>query len=134
MLLFGSNSSVSRISIELVINGVDILPAQLVRHLSPLTIRKIINSMPISGILHKFGDSFIYFQTDIKMGSEKSIGQFKKGDIAFSPQSSIFCIFLRDSITAQKFNLVGHMISSNLDILSSIKMGDQMTLRKSEIF
>lgn len=133
-MLSGSNSSVSRVSIELVTNEVNILIAELVRHLSPLTIRKIINSMPVSGILHRFGDSFIYFQTDIKMGPEKSVTRFKGGDIAFSPQSSIFCIFLKESKTAQKFNLIGHVVSSNLDVISSIKTGDQMTIRKSEKF
>ena len=134
MLLSAANSSVSRVSIELVINEVNTLKAELVRHLSPLTVRKIINSIPVSGILHRFGDSFIYFQTDIKMGPEKSVTQFKAGDIAFSPQSSIFCIFLKECKTAQKFNLIGHVMSCNLDVFSSTKTGDQMIIRKLEKF
>jgi hypothetical protein len=113
-----------------VINEINIIPAELVRHLSPLTIRKMINSIPISGILHKFGDTFIYFQTGIKIGPEKSVSHFKRGDIAFSAQSSLFCIFLKDCTTAQKFNLVGRLILSNLDVFSSIRIGDQMTVRK----
>jgi len=129
-----SNYSVSRISIELVINERNVLAAELVRHLSPLTIRKMINSIPASGILHKFGDSFVYFQIDMKIGPEKSVSQFRKGDIAFSPQSSIFCIFLKECTTIQKFNLMGHLVSNNLDVFSSLKIGDRMTVRKAEKF
>lgn len=126
----GSSYSISRIPVDLVINEVNIIHAEIVRHLSPLTIRKLINSIPVSGILHRFGDSFIYIQTDIKTGPEKPVNQFKMGDIAFSPQSGIFCVFLRDSTIAQNFNLIGRIISSKLDVFSSIKTGDQMAVRR----
>ena len=123
--------SVSRIPIELTLNDNEVVIAELVRHLSPLTIRKVINSIPISGIIHEFGDSFIYIKTDFEIGSEKGSSQFNRGDIAFSPSNGFICVFIRKSVIAQKFNLIGRVLSNNLDLFLSIHTGDRLSIKKS---
>lgn len=125
------SQSVSRIPIELTLNEDEVVIAELVRHFSPLTIRKVINSIPISGIIHEFGDSFIYIKTDFETGAEKASNQFNRGDIAFSPSSGFICVFMRKSVIAQKFNPIGRVLSNNLDIFHSIDTGDRLSIKKA---
>lgn len=123
------SQSVSRISIQILINNEDVIEAELVRHLSPLTIRKIVNSLPLNGIIHRFADSFVYLQTDIMTGSEKSQSQFKTGEIAFAPANGFLCIFLRDSKIAQRFNPLGKINSNQIQRFNFTKVGDQISIK-----
>ena len=128
-----AGTSVSRIELQLIICDEKILTAEFKRHLSPLTINKLINRMPISGLVNKYRDEFVYIKTDLDIGVEKPRNYFSRGDIAFSAAGNFVSMFLKDSIVAQKFNLLGIITSNNLELLVSTKAGDIITMRKIAI-
>jgi len=128
-----ADASVSRIEIQLLINDKHIINAEFKRHFSPLTIKKLINIMPISGLISKYNEKFVYIKTNLEIGVEKPANYFKKGNIAFSPSGNFISVFLKDTSIAQKYNLLGITTSDNLDLLSSVGAGDKLTFRKSEI-
>ena len=123
-------ASVSRIELQLVICDKKVLNAEFKRHFSPLTINKLVSRMPISGLISKYNDNFIYVKTDIDIGVEKPVKTFSRGNIAFSPSGSFIAVFLKNSAMAQKFNLLGNITSDNLDLLIPVTTGDVITIRK----
>lgn len=123
--------SVSTIPIIIELNQASELKGEFKRHLSPLTIKKLLSAFPIDGRINSFDGKFIYIQVGLQLGSEKSINTFKKGDLAFSPLGNFLCIFLDDAILNQKMNLLGGVTSDNVDILRSFKVGDYLSLKKS---
>lgn len=126
-------ASVSRIEIQLLINDRHVINAEFKRHFSPLTIKKLISIMPFSGLISKYNEKFVYIKTDLDIGVEKPVNNFKKGNIAFSPSGNFISVFLKETSIAQKYNLLGIVTSDNLDLLSSVIVGDKLTFRKSEI-
>ncbi len=128
-----AGASVSRIEIQLLINDRHVINAEFKRHFSPLTIKKLISMMPISGLISKYNEKFVYIKTDLDIGVEKPVNNFKKGNIAFSPSGNFISVFLKETSIAQKYNLLGIVTSDNLDLLSSVIVGDRLTFRKSEI-
>ena len=123
--------SVSRIPIKIELNQARELEGEFRRHLSPLTIKKLINLFPLFGSINRYDGKFIYIQIELQLGSEKPTGSFKKGDIAFSPLGNFLCIFISDASMDQKLNLLGKVTSDNIDILQSFKVGDYLSINKS---
>ncbi|CAN5738149.1 hypothetical protein BH23THE1_BH23THE1_03640 [soil metagenome] len=123
--------SVSRIPIKIELNHENELKGELRRHLSPLTIKKLLSLFPIYGRINRYDGKFIYVQVDVQLGSEKPVLSFKKGDLAFSPAGNFLCIFLCDATLKQQLNLLGRVTSDNIDILQSFKVGDYLSITKS---
>ncbi len=123
--------SVSTIPIIIELNQAFKLKGEFKRHLSPLTIKKLLSAFPISGRINSYDGKFVYIQVGLQLGSEKPINIFKKGDLAFSPLGNFLCILLDDAILNQKLNLLGRVTSDNVDILRSFKVGDYLSLKKS---
>ena len=123
--------SVSTIPIIIELNQAFKLKGEFKRHLSPLTIKKLLSAFPISGRINSYDGKFVYIQVGLQLGSEKPINIFKKGDLAFSPLGNFLCILLDDAILNQKLNLLGRVTSDNVDILGSFKVGDYLSLKKS---
>ncbi len=122
--------SVSRIPINLSINEIGHIYGELIRFLSPFTIKKISESLPISERINKFQDKYIYLKVKIQLGYEKPTKDFKKGDIAFSPISNSICIFLEDVANFQQLNPMGIIKSMDIKYFSNIRPGDILTIRK----
>ena len=120
--------SVSRLALDLEIIGKGSARCELVRHLAPTTSRSILTSLPVQGRAHRFGESFVYFETGIVIGSEKQRTQFKRGDVALLVANGSVCIFLKDG-TAQAMNPLGRVIEG-LQIIESTGPGDVMLLKK----
>lgn len=127
----GSNglSSVSRLSLEIEVIGRESVPCEIVRHLAPITARSILTSLPMQGLVHRFGEAFVYFETGLVIGSEKQRTTFKRGDIGLLVSNGSICVFLKDS-TAQPMNPLGH-ITGDLQPLQSVRPGDVLKLKKS---
>ncbi|HEU5119763.1 MAG TPA: cyclophilin-like family protein [Candidatus Nitrosocosmicus sp.] len=125
-----AGASVSRIELQLVVCDKKVLNAEFKRYFSPLTINKLVSRMPISGLINKYDDNFIYVKTDLDIGVEKPVNTFSRGNIAFSPSGSFIAVFLKNSTLAQKFNLLGNITSDNLDLLITVTTGDVITIRK----
>ncbi len=120
--------SVSRIPMIVQILDKGVAPCELIRHLSPLCIRMILNSLPLQDRIHKFSESIIYVETRLAIGAEKQKTQFKRGEIAFMTSNSSICIFIKDSVITP-MNPIG-IVKSNLEIIESTHSGDIMVLKK----
>lgn len=120
--------SVSRIPMIVQILDKGVAPCELIRHLSPLCIRMILNSLPLQDRIHKYSDSIIYIETRLVIGAEKQKTHFKRGDIAYMTSNSSICIFTKDTVMAP-MNPIG-VVKSNLEIIESTQSGDIMILKK----
>jgi uncharacterized protein len=124
-------SSVSRIPILITLNNEIMMEGELIRHLSPLTIKKILNHLPINQLINNFQRKFIQLKLDLDVGVEKPQSKFKKGDIAFSSISNSIYIFLTDYVHSQKqFSHIGYIKTQNLDELIKTKAGDILSIQK----
>jgi len=122
--------SVSRIPILLSINNVIDIEGELVRHLSPLTIKKILGCLPISQLVINFQNKYIQVSIELNIGIEKPKNIFKKGDIAFSPISNSICIFLNDYYHNNQLNHIGFVKNDDLEKLKKTKAGDILNIRR----
>ena len=77
------SGTVSKVDVNLEINGNAKISCQLKRHLSPITVGLITRMLPLEGNVHQMGRSIIYFETGINSGIERKRTDIKKGDIAF---------------------------------------------------
>ena len=126
----GSAGSVSRMTLEIEIPGRGSVSCELVRHLAPTTSRSIVNSLPLQGRIHRYGEFFAYFETGLVIGAEKQKSVFKRGEVAFLVSNGSVCVFLKDTTTsAQAMNPLGK-VTGSLEPIESTKPGDVMILRK----
>lgn len=125
-------TSVSRIPIAIILNSDIEINGELVRYLAPLTIRSIVNNLPISQLINNFQNKFIYVKMDLGMGVEKPANKFKKGDIAFSPISNSICIFIEDYDHNQRLSHIGYIKNESLHDLLKTKTGDILTIKKAD--
>ena len=124
-------SSVSRIPILITLNNSVKMDGELIRHLSPLTIKKVLNHLPINKLINNFQNKFLQLKLELDIGLEKPQSSFKKGDIAFSSISNCIYIFLEDYTHSQKqFSHMGFIKTQNLDELIKTKAGDILTIQK----
>jgi uncharacterized protein len=121
-------SSVSRIPVIIQISNKGMAACEMIRHLSPLCVRIILNSLPIQDRIHKISESITYIETKLTIGAEKQKTHFKRGDIAYMTSNSSICIFTKDSVVTP-MNHIG-IIKSNLEIIEATQSGDVMTLKK----
>jgi len=125
-----SISSVSRIPILITLNKREKLEGELIRHLSPLTVRKILYCLPISQLVNNFYNKYLQIKLDLNIGIEKPQSKFKRGDIAYSPSSSSIYIFLTEYTQSQQyFSHVGY-IKTNMGKLEKTKAGDIISIQK----
>ncbi|GAI95441.1 unnamed protein product, partial [marine sediment metagenome] len=100
--------SISRKPIKILIEGLGEAEGELIRFLAPRTVSAIIHKLPLGGraaILNKK----IYFQTNIRIGKEKSKRNVSSGTIAYWPMANALCIFYEDSISYGPVNIVGQV-------------------------
>ncbi len=124
-------TSVSRVPILITLNNNLKLEGELVRHLSPLTIKKILINLPISQLINNFQNKIIQLKLDLDIGVEKPLTKFKKGDIAFSSISNYLCIFITDYTHKQQLSHIGFIKSNNIDELLKTKAGDVISIQRS---
>ena|SRR5215210_2819563 len=124
-------TSVSRIPIAIILNSEIKIEGELIRYLSPLTVKRIVNNLPLSQLINNFQNKFLYVKLDLGIGVEKPINKFKKGDIAFSPISNSICIFIEDYNHNQQFNHIGYIKNESLHELLKTKTGDILTIKKA---
>ena len=124
--------SVSKVDVILEIKGKSQLKCELKRHLAPRTVGSIIRSFPIEGNAHLMGNSFVYIETKINVGSERQRMQFKKGDIAFMASNGSVCLFLNDTDSTKPLTPIGKIVS-NFDALNEVKSGDVFLMTQAGV-
>jgi len=102
---------------------------QVFKHLSPVTLTKIVREVPITGRVNFYEKDFAYILTNVVAGEEKSRKEFSKGQIAFMPSGSSICFFLRDIRSYKPMNPLGE-VTQGMEILESLKRGDSIEIER----
>ena len=103
--------------------------ANLFKHLSPITLTKIVRDVPINGRVNFYEREFAYILTNVVAGEEKSRKEFKKGQIAFMPSGSSICFFLQDIRSYKPMNLLGEVVQG-MEVLEACRRGDSIEIEK----
>jgi uncharacterized protein len=119
--------SVSRLPLILEILGKGFAQCEIIRHLSPLSVKIILKALPLQDRVHKYGDKLVYIETGLTIGAEKQKTQFKRGDIAYMTSNGSICVFIKDSLITP-MNPIG-IVKSNLEVIEATQTGDIMILK-----
>ena len=122
-----NRGSISRIPVRLEVLNKGFSECEMIRYLSPLSIRIILKALPLQDRIHKFADKLIYIETGLIIGAEKQRTQFKRGDIAYMTSNGSICIFIKDSVV-MPMNPIG-IVKSNLALIEASQIGDIMILK-----
>jgi len=120
--------SISRIPIRLVVDDVGNAEGELIRIRSPRTVDAILRSIPMEGRAALWQEE-VYFDIPVKMGGEKSSPIVKKGDLAYWPMGSAFCIFWGETQPYSPVNIIGKVIK-NLELFEHVKSGLKIKIEK----
>jgi uncharacterized protein len=120
--------SVSHVPIRFVIDGVGEAEGEIVRFSSPRTADAIIRHLPIEGMAALWQEE-VYFDIPVKMGSEKAKATVEKGNLAYWPMGSAFCIFWGETQPYSPVNIVGK-VTKNLELFEKVKRGTRITIEK----
>ena len=121
--------SFSKICIQFTIQGKGFVKAEVFRHLSPKTLNEVLRKIPFQGRITKFEDSFVYFNSGVIVGVEKSRSEFSKGDIAFLAANSSVCFFLKDCNIGRPMNLLGRVVEG-FEFIEKASNGDVVTIER----
>ena len=120
--------SVSRIPIKFIIQGIGNAEGELIRIRSPRTTDAILRVLPIEG-MSALWQQEVYFDIPVKMGIEKASPKVKKGDLAYWPMGSAFCIFWGDTQPYSPVNIIGK-VTQNLELFEQVKSGTKIIIEK----
>ncbi len=120
--------SVSRIPIRLVIDGIGNAEGEIVRIRSPRTADAILRNLPIEGMAALWQQE-VYFDIPVKMGTEKASPTVEKGDLAYWPMGSAFCIFWGETQPYSPVNVIGK-VTKNLELFEQVKSGTKIIIEK----
>jgi len=119
---------VSRYKIRLIAEGYGEAEAELIRFHSPVTVDNLAKAIPFEGRVAKWKEE-IYFETPVKLGSEKAKTKVEVGSMAYWPMGSALCIFHGPTEPYSPVNIVGRVIS-NLELFRVIKSGTKIRVVK----
>lgn len=122
-------SEVSRIKVRFHIEKLGTAEGELARFLAPRTVEAVLEKLPISGRAAIWKEE-VYFETPVKMGSEKAKAKVETGEIAYWPMGSAICIFYGKTQPYSPVNPLG-TITSNLELFAKVKAGASIRLEKA---
>ena len=123
-------NTVSRIPLILEISNKGVVECEIIRHLSPITTKLILNGLPLKDRIHKLQGALVYMETGLIIGAEKQRSRFRRGEMAYLTANGSVCIFVKDCPAISTMNPIG-LITSNLQILEFAQTGDVMILRRT---
>ncbi len=123
------SADLSRFKVKLVIEGAGQATGELARFLAPRTVEALMRAMPIEGRAALWKEE-IYFETSVKVGTEKEKTRVEKGTIAYWPLGSAVCVFYGESQPYSPVNVIGR-ITEGLDLFRKVKQGSRITLERS---
>ena len=114
----------SRVRVKFLLESLGEAEGEFVRYLAPRTIEALIQSMPIDGRLSVWKDE-VYFETPVKVGSEKPKATVDTGAIAYWPMGAAICIFYGKSQPYSPVNVLGK-VTKNLELFKQAKQGSRV--------
>jgi hypothetical protein len=124
-----STEDVSRYRIRLIAEGVGEAEAELIRFQSPLTVDNLAKAIPFEGRVARWKEE-IYFETPVRLGSEKAKSKVEVGSMAYWPMGAALCIFYGPTEPYSPVNVVGK-VTSNLELFRGIKSGTKIRVVKA---
>ena len=121
-------ADVSRYRVRLIAEGAGEAEGELVRFQSPMTVDNLAKALPFEGRASKWREE-VYFETPVKMGSEKAKSKVEVGAMAYWPMGSALCIFYGPTDPYSPVNIVGK-ITSNLEMFRAVKSGTKVRVEK----
>ena len=119
---------VTRYRIRLIAEGYGEAEAELIRFQSPVTVDRLAEALPFEGRAARWKEE-IYFETPVKLGSEKAKSKVEMGSMAYWPMGSALCIFYGPTQPYSPVNVVGRVIS-NLEIFRGLKSGTKIRVER----
>jgi hypothetical protein len=119
---------VTRYRIRLNAEGYGEADAELIRFQSPVTVDRLAEALPFEGRAARWKEE-VYFETPVKLGSEKAKSKVEMGSMAYWPMGSALCIFYGPTQPYSPVNLVGRVIS-NLEMFRGLKSGTKVRVEK----
>lgn len=117
-------SDVARYKVKLIAEGYGQADGELIRFHSPITIDGLAKALPFEGRAAKWKEE-VYFETPVKLGSEKPKSKVEVGTMAYWPMGSALCIFYGSTQPYSPVNVVGRIIS-NLEMFRALKSGTKI--------
>lgn len=121
-------TDVTRYRIRFIAEGYGEAEGELVRFQSPITVDNLAKALPFEGRAAKWKEE-VYFETPVKLGSEKPKSKVEVGTLAYWPMGSALCIFHGPTQPYSPVNVVGR-ITSNLDLFKNLKSGTKIRVEK----
>ena len=122
-------ASISAMEMVARVSGKGTVVGNVFKHLSPVTLTKILQELPIMGRVNFYEKGFVYILTNVVAGEEKSRKEFTKGQIAFMPSGSSICFFIQDVRSYKPMNPLGE-VTKGMEVLESLKRGDSIEIEK----
>ena len=123
-----AEGDVTRYRVRLVAEGFGEAEGELIRFYSPMTVDNLARALPFEGRAARWREE-VYFETPVKMGTEKPKSKVEVGAMAYWPMGSALCIFYGPTDPYSPVNLVGK-VTSNLEIFRSLKSGTKIRVEK----
>ncbi len=108
----------------------EVARGHLRRSIAPLTITKILDSMPIQGRIFFLG-KVAYIILDKTFPPENSVRELEEGDIFYWPLGKGFGISLKSHVFKYKVNLLGK-VTDGLEKIAQLKRGSLITVVRAE--
>ena len=100
------SGEISRVRVRFLLENLGEAEGEFVRYLAPRTIEALIKSMPIDGRVSVWKEE-VYFETPVKVGSEKPKATVETGAITYWPMGAAICIFYGKSQPYSPVNMLG---------------------------
>ena len=123
-----SETDVTRFKVRLIAEGHGEAEGELIRFQSPMTVDNLAKALPFEGRAAKWKEE-IYFETPVKIGSEKAKPKVEVGAMAYWPMGSALCVFYGPTDPYSPVNVVGR-ITSNLEMFRTLKSGTKIRVEK----
>ena len=121
-------TDVTRYRIRLKAESGEEAEGELIRFYSPMTVDNLARALPFEGRVARWKEE-VYFETPVKMGTEKAKRKVEVGAMAYWPIGSALCIFYGPTDPYSPVNLLGK-ITSNLEMFRSLKSGTKVRVEK----
>jgi len=121
-------SDVTRYRVRFIAEGYGEAEGELIRFTSPMTVDNLANALPFEGRAARWKEE-LYFETPVKLGTEKAKSSVEVGTLAYWPMGSALCIFYGPTQPYSPVNVVGK-ITSNLEMFRAVKSGTKVRVEK----
>jgi hypothetical protein len=98
----------------------------LYRHLAPLTVDAIVDTLPMDSRVSVTSAMTSLF-TVLQVGVEKPKLAFERADVAFLAGGGLLCVFLKEAKSDRPLNPVGK-VEAGMELFDGIRPGDVVRL------